>query len=450
MPPEALFQMAARVNKKRSFLFVSKVLGKHIPVNPHVSLLSGAALALLYVQKFGQELPEEMENIMDALQHPQQAEGLYQRLKSELLPLGEDTLFISFAETATALGHSMYDLFAGTSRFLHTTREEIREMNAVLQFEEEHSHATAHRCYALQSDFFTGSQPVVLIDDEITTGNTALNIIRDLHGKHPRSRYTVVSLLDWRSDADKRRFEEVERELNVNIHCLSLMSGQIEVTGGPLDLEHLSPQVEVIDQGNARAKTLEPKGLAYASEPVFKVHDVSSHFGHVDVSSIDSKQRANLCGYLRLTGRFGLHSEDNILLDEQVHSSAAWLKAQRTGTRTLCMGTGEFMYIPMRISAEMGEGVSYQSSTRSPIYPAGHDHYAVNYAFRYESPDDSQTPNFFYNIPPHVYDEMFVFMERTYDEEQQQSMMNALKDTRIPVIHLIYFNVPASRQTEGF
>ena len=28
---DQLFQMATRINKKRSFLFVSKVLGKHLP-----------------------------------------------------------------------------------------------------------------------------------------------------------------------------------------------------------------------------------------------------------------------------------------------------------------------------------------------------------------------------------------------------------------------------------
>lgn len=46
LPLDTLFKMAARINKKRSFLFVSKVLGKHIPVNPHVSLLAGASLSL--------------------------------------------------------------------------------------------------------------------------------------------------------------------------------------------------------------------------------------------------------------------------------------------------------------------------------------------------------------------------------------------------------------------
>lgn len=43
-----LFQMAARINKKRQFLFVSTVLGKHLAVRPQIPLLTGALLAMMY------------------------------------------------------------------------------------------------------------------------------------------------------------------------------------------------------------------------------------------------------------------------------------------------------------------------------------------------------------------------------------------------------------------
>lgn len=51
IPPPALFEMAARVNKKRGFLFVSKVLGKHIPVSPLKPLLASGLLAIEYAEK---------------------------------------------------------------------------------------------------------------------------------------------------------------------------------------------------------------------------------------------------------------------------------------------------------------------------------------------------------------------------------------------------------------
>ena len=43
--PESLFGFAERRNPKRAFLFVSRVLGKHIPVRPAAMQASYAALA---------------------------------------------------------------------------------------------------------------------------------------------------------------------------------------------------------------------------------------------------------------------------------------------------------------------------------------------------------------------------------------------------------------------
>ncbi|MCL6574452.1 MAG: phosphoribosyltransferase domain-containing protein, partial [Bacillus sp. (in: Bacteria)] len=50
LPINELFTMAARINKKRSFLFVSKVLGKHLPIAPNKGLLTAALLAARYVE----------------------------------------------------------------------------------------------------------------------------------------------------------------------------------------------------------------------------------------------------------------------------------------------------------------------------------------------------------------------------------------------------------------
>lgn len=154
MPVEALFSMAARINKKRSFLFVSKVLGKHIPVMPYTPLLSGAALGLLLYREMngGAAGNEQMDKLLDAavhgLIHPLHAEEAYHELLAAQLVLPRPVVFVGFAETATALGHSMYNIFAGGASYIHTTREDIPEMASIISFEEEHSHAVDHLCYA--------------------------------------------------------------------------------------------------------------------------------------------------------------------------------------------------------------------------------------------------------------------------------------------------------------
>ncbi len=171
--------MAARINKKRSFLFVSTILGKHLPIKPAVSLSSGVALAARYLE------------ILHNISHPFQKEILnlisleIDEIPEEVFryqyPLQEEVVFIGFAETATALGHSMFQCFQN-AKYVHTTRESIPHLESVITFEEEHSHATSHRCYVDES-FFQNNNPIVLVDDEMTTGKTALNIIRSIQNK---------------------------------------------------------------------------------------------------------------------------------------------------------------------------------------------------------------------------------------------------------------------------
>ena len=114
LPLESLFSMAARINKKRSFLFVSKLLGKHIPVNPYTSLLSGAALAVLLYEHLTEkteetkvQITEWKREMVEGLIDPKQARQVYNMLLQESLGLPETIRFVGFAETATALGHSM-------------------------------------------------------------------------------------------------------------------------------------------------------------------------------------------------------------------------------------------------------------------------------------------------------------------------------------------------------
>jgi orotate phosphoribosyltransferase len=416
LPLEQLFQMAARINKKRSFLFVSKVLGKHIPVRPHVSLLSGAALGLLYQQFRREPLSIQIEQLLQAFEAPDSAAPIYEQMKSSKMKLAEKTLFIGFAETATALGHSMFDMFEGQASYLHTTRESIGYMASCIDFEEEHSHATTHRCYAADAALFEQAETIVLVDDEMTTGKTTINIIRDLHEKYGRKSYVVASLLDWRSEEHRERFSELEHELGVSVSCLSLVSGQIEVQGAP---------VESTD---------------YSDEQRGQETETTIDFLYVNHCFAGLAAAGDEVPYLLNTGRFGLTAEESLLLDQEVDRAAAYLEQHRTGGKTLCMGTGEFMYIPMRVAAKLGPQAWYQSSTRSPIHPYIHPDYAVHSAFRFASPEHSDVTNFMYNIPHGHYDEMFLFLEREVASSRLEELKSILYSIGIPRIHIVYFS----------
>jgi len=416
IPLEQLFQMAARINKKRSFLFVSKVLGKHIPVRPHVSLLSGAALGLLYQQFKGEKLPIQMEQLLHAFESPESAGEIYEQMKQNKMVIDEKTLFIGFAETATALGHSMFDMFEGNASFLHTTREKIDYMTSCIDFEEEHSHATTHRCYANNPAVFENAETIVLVDDEMTTGKTAINIIHDLNARYGKKKYIVASLLDWRSNEDIERFDELEQELGISVNCLSLVEGRISVKGTPI-------------QNADRTLELQANEL----EPVINVLYVGNQF-----ACLPSLNRE--VSYLKHTGRFGLTAEESLALDAEVGQAAAFLREHRTGSKVLCMGTGEFMFIPMRVAAELGDDVWYQSSTRSPIHPDSSSKYAVNTAYPFISPEHADVMNFMYNIPNGYYDEMFLFMEREVAGAQMEELNKVLLSLGIQRLHIVYFS----------
>lgn len=416
LPLDCLFSMAARINKKRSFLFVSKVLGKHIPLDPHLGLLSGASLSLLLAQELGIEYSTELIlQVMQGLKDPVLSKSIYEQLKAKPIQLSKPITFIGFAETATALGHSMFDMFEGEAQYIHTTRELMTEKVPLLAFEEEHSHAASHRCYAVNEQYFSGSEPIVLVDDEITTGKTVLNIICDIQAKFPRQTYYVASLLDWRSDDNVQRFKQLEEELNINIKVFSLLKGQMK------------------EAGQADLGTMESMDVDERYNSIVEYIYLNNEFEWLEAASQDSLAQVHNAPFLRDTARFGIKSAEKARLDSAVERAAGLLLHKRSG-KSLCLGTGEFMYVPMRIAAHMGENLAYHSTTRSPIY---YPSPGAKQGICFISPEDGSVNNYVYNIFSEQYDDVFIFFERDLPRERFASLLQALQPKRIKKINLV-------------
>ncbi|MDG5496035.1 MULTISPECIES: phosphoribosyltransferase domain-containing protein [Azospirillaceae] len=150
-PLEALCGFAARLNPKRGFLFVSKVLGRHIPVRPSVMRRTYRDLSAM---------------VADDLPGP--------------------VLFVGMAETAICMGTGVFDEWVRrTGRhdalFVHTTRYAFDAAPA-FAFREEHSHATGHNvCVPVDprdADLMRSARTLVLVDDEASTGKTFGNFVR--------------------------------------------------------------------------------------------------------------------------------------------------------------------------------------------------------------------------------------------------------------------------------
>ena len=174
--------MAVRQNTQRAFLFVSKVLGKHLPVEPATLLAAGKLLALAWLD---QKDEQDWAGILKGGAAPSFSK-IWDHLEHSRYSLGREnrTLFLGFAETATGLARAVADCFDGEMAYISTTR----------------------------------------VDDELTTGNTALRLIRQLHAVYGIRRFTLMVLVD-NSEGGNRR--AIEQELGIEIRVVSLVRGHI-------------------------------------------------------------------------------------------------------------------------------------------------------------------------------------------------------------------------------
>lgn len=382
-----LFSLGARVNPKRSFLFISKLLGKHLEVQPDIPKLAGHLLANLLTDKYETGYFSDVSLLVNAVKQ----EYVSTAVKNELtktVPLSKKTLFLGFAETATGIGHAVFSAF-DNAYYVHTTREEFSDKKSVFAFMEEHSHATDHLCYLLEPSIMHEVEHIILIDDEITTGNTSLNLIRALNEQYPNKHYTVLSLLDWRTDEQIDNYFQFEQELDLQIETLSLLRGTIA-----LDSSYTFEQ-PILN----KAATLSSDSLVTLRTP-FKER--------VTAIGLNGQEQS----LLLTTGRFGVYSETAKKIEDEAKRIGQQLKNERIGKKTLCIGNGEFMYIPSRVAAYMGNGIVYKSSTRSPIYVASNNEgYPIYDRLVFEVSPGIE--NYLYNLENQEYNEVFMFFEET-------------------------------------
>ena len=137
-------------NTKRLDLLVDPLQGKHLPVEPE------SALEMFHT--LGRGLAEK---------YP------------------DTRLIIGFAETATAVGAGVSACFENCI-YIHTTREEIPEVESWAEFLEEHSHAAEQKlCAEHLGEWIDHTGTVILVDDEISTGKTLINIVSQMKAMFP-------------------------------------------------------------------------------------------------------------------------------------------------------------------------------------------------------------------------------------------------------------------------
>lgn len=395
---DSLMTVGARINPKRSFLFISKLLGKHLDVNPNIPKVAGHLLSNLYLKHYHNVDFSNVDTLVKALNG--NVEGLDKELNRKYL-LDSPVLFIGFAETATGLGHAVFSSFYN-GYYTHTTREDIKDYKSVFDFNEEHSHATGHSCFLIEKSLFNIANRVVLIDDEITTGKTSLNLIKEIKENFGVDKFTILSILDWRTkewlDYEKKFCDEN----NIDLDVLSLISGEINITK---DYTFEDTAIEESISNTVTAPT---------------VRNISkSNISGNKISALTNKGEVY---YSKYTGRFGIPSFYNDDIEKMSKYMGYCLSKERKYDKTLVLGMGEFIYIPSRIASFMGDNVYYKSSTRSPIFCNEGDNYPIQNRIKFKINDIQY---YLYNMKD-VYEEVFIIHETPLSNRDKNEIIKQL------------------------
>ena len=400
---EDLVGLALRRNPKRAHLLVSQVLAKHVPTEPGLVIAAGELLGafvadcLSSFKHDAETSPLESDraaavasaaNLLTAAlrERPGQRRAAIASLSAAVAPLRTevpDAVVIGYAETATGLGRLVANALG--AYYIHSTRHATPTVESVAGFEEGHSHATSHAMVPTDPQWLATNGPVVLVDDEFSTGSTVINTIRELHALMPHEIYVVAALIDLRSAADRARFDALATELDCQIQVTALGTGWIEL---PADvLSRGQELVEHMPSAEFTAATAETPGEAA---------------GRVSLLELDAIFVAPV-----RSDRFGNVAPPPPATIEAIAGHVAQQLA-KTGCQGpfAVVGCEENMSLPLAVAEVLDrlypdDDVRFSTTTRSPIAPLDRADYAIAGALKFASHDltnDGPGPRFAYNL----------------------------------------------------
>lgn len=327
---DQLLKLAKRHhNTKRTYLLVDPLQGKHMPVSPTASLTM--------MRTLGCGLAEAAPNI---------------------------DLVIGFAETATAIGAVVASAFSAECRYIHTTREKAAVTGQMIDFQEEHSHATEQLlCTEQLGAWIQNAHAIAFVDDELSTGKTLLNMIEKLRAQFPEingKEIWAVSIVNRLTD------ERLDLLASHGIRCYALLK---------LPMSDLTEQVARYSISEAE------KPIAVASRRV-------------------PIALAPCTGDLRQGSAIGQYfAQCNHLIREVYHS----ICDAYHGKRVSVIGTEEWM-LPGLLLGEYIEkqgiaaSVCYHATTRSPIGICKDGEYPIKSGVMLHSFYEAERTTFLYNL----------------------------------------------------
>ena len=375
-----LVRIAKRENNtRRKYLVVNRLQGKHIPVSPKEALQMFRSLAELIKEAYPSE-----------------------RL-----------LMVGFAETATAVGAAV--AIECQAAYMQTTREVIDGVD-YLYFSESHSHATEQKLVKTDLDKIIGkTDRIVFIEDEVTTGNTILNIVRLIQKTYAQPvSFAVASILNGMNEEALENY----KNLKIPVHYLvktahdtyTEIAEQYQADGTC----HIctKPQEKEVEQQKEVQQQIEMQQTKEAQQPI-EVQEISGWINARRLHTADTYKQACEQLWQEIQQKYGY---------------TKYTKETETGRRILVLGTEEFMYPALYVGAKLEEAgytVRMHATTRSPIAVSKEEKYPLHTRYELASLYDKNRTTFVYDLAE--YEEVLVLTDAQKQEtEGWESLQRAL------------------------
>lgn len=361
-----LLGFAQRINPKRAFLFVSKVLGRHIPVAPSIMRRAFTDLANL--------VPDN---------------------------LPEPILVVGMAETAVGLSAGVHQALQSrypNALLLNSTRHAQANGTLFTTFSEDHSHASSHLIYqsndeAVQAQLLA-SKTLIMVDDEASTGNTCVNVVTALReaGLTQLEQVHLTTLVDWSlgnaGAHDAALDDQIGNRLSgIDFQRHHLLAGAWKWSDAPNPEAITMPSVDTTEAGS------QPLGHTgnWGRRPTLDSTDGFAHY---------------LAQFKLAFAQFSQQDP---------------FDSSKLPSRILVLGSNEFVWLPFLLAEHLAQQVDRQKSedttlqqtvkfsalTRSPIALGG----AITSVLSFHDNYGLGMTNFVYNVNPTNWDLIVLCVE---------------------------------------
>ena len=342
-------------NKKRSYLFVNPLQGKHIPADP----IKVDALCSNLASIIDAEFKEKKKYV------------------------------VGFAETATGVSAAVCQHMSNVVFFEHTTREYSRKKEYIY-FTESHSHAKEQLLDKRGlEEAVKEAEIIILIDDEITTGNTVCKLIDQLKDNYDyKGLFIIASLVNSMTD------ERIVELKGLGIECRYVLK---------IPHEYKAELAESVDEKEN-------------SDEQYILESVAPSYKTV---SLKSNPRSLVS--------WGDYKEDMFKVAEYIAMDCGVKPDERVSV----IGTEEFMYLTICLGEYLlknhyAKSVRIHSTTRSPIVPSSQKGYPLNARFKLNSFYSEKRTTYIYNIDK--YDRVIIVTDGSCKGKGFQSLLSAVKN----------------------